>query len=926
MGYFDGYWRFKSSTEITKNGEQTFEIVYEDNYKNTMSVNLNVKGKIDLSYINITKYPDKSKYNLNDTIETEGIVVTGYLQDGSTIIIPKKSGSANGWYINDMDITVKTYGDSVVTVYYTDENTNTTFSDVFPIHCNVTQSDKIKVTESKPITSLPDVYSQGSQLVLDDYHIAYVYNLLTGTAFDEDILYNSTYNISDKKDFTYNGRKVSGWNTNPDGSGNSYSLNQISSDNLAGRGAIKVLYAQYKENEPPSVPTIAVEYQNGSGNTGKLDTSGKEIGTFTVTPGVDPEGEEVTTTFSCMNPDGVSLSSISTNKYKAEFTKASPAVVFRAVSKDPEGLSSDSTLTCVINREDGSFSGTGKFTKHTSANPNLDVRYKKECSSFKSSKSALVPGCYISKIGMKVYIGSHNNTNGYDYILAYRYNSYGQLIKNEDGTDYQIIYSGNFGNVLDRSDGLIEYQLSDDVRQVELYVACVGHDHLTCVSENSNITWNLSYTYSASISDNPDTTPEPETPTPSEEQDTSEESEDSTYYNLDTVKDFTHNWGYKELGSDTALTTAYTRIYNSYINNGNKSKVRYTNRSTNAITEVDATVSGATGDNSWLNGMLYVPIKDLNITYDDGEIGSYLIRMIEQDCPEVMWKWVSTAPYAYTHSSNTYTALYLAHYSVSERNTLLNTVENTFNIICNLVHTNYPGITYQNDTYDNNNARYTELQKKQIAKVIHDYLELHNHYGDNSATGYVYNQNLYAAMSNGDKDPVCASYTQAFKYCCDRWGIPCIAIIGHVNDDTNGNHAWNIVSYKSGDIKTLASDSNNWQEVDCTWDDLSSRATLSQDPEQFQTMCIWDHFNVTTEEINSGVTVAQLELGNDMYIPSWKGADRFRDYAFSSSENANGADEIGVYKTYPTGTCTSNKFTKWDRNYDTNAEWQYKGF
>ena len=387
---------------------------------------------------------------------------------------------------------------------------------------------------------------------------------------------------------------------------------------------------------------------------------------------------------------------------------------------------------------------------------------------------------------------------------------------------------------------------------------------------------------------------------------------------LSQDRDFSGKWGWYTIRNNNAQKELYKRIYNAHMNNGKEATVKYTNFTTGATQTCNSLFNGS----GTYNGYLYVPVDDLNISNVDDVW--YVNGIIEQDCPELIWKWQSSNP-AVCHRTSTglVADLCLCHYSVSDKNSKKVKIESTFNEICSLVKTHY-NITYVENTFTNNNTYYNELQKKQIAKVIHDYLEVHNHYGNVNEPEK--NQNVYAAMSKGDWHPVCASYSQAFKYCCERWGISCICIIGHAYNGSDGNHAWNMVSYKQQNPGALANNNAAWQEVDCTWDDMSTYNKLNEyasygiSAAMMTNACRWEHFNVTTSEINSGVTTKDYYFdGAQVYFPGGKESGRRKD-VYGPSDDSDGLPDIGVYTTHPVGTCSSNKYN------GSNGQVLYKGF
>lgn len=99
-------------------------------------------------------------------------------------------------------------------------------------------------------------------------------------------------------------------------------------------------------------------------------------------------------------------------------------------------------------------------------------------------------------------------------------------------------------------------------------------------------------------------------------------------------------------------------------------------------------------------------------------------------------------------------------------------------------------------------AQTTDLDVFQTVKFFHDYVILNCSY-DDSLTNY---SNAYGALVEGKA--VCEGYARAFKYLCDRVGIPCELVIG----STNVDHMWNVVQI-DGD----------WYHIDLTWDDPKNK-------------------------------------------------------------------------------------------------------
>lgn len=88
-------------------------------------------------------------------------------------------------------------------------------------------------------------------------------------------------------------------------------------------------------------------------------------------------------------------------------------------------------------------------------------------------------------------------------------------------------------------------------------------------------------------------------------------------------------------------------------------------------------------------------------------------------------------------------------------------------------------------------------------KSLHDYLCNNVVYSLFARRCY----DAYGALVDGKA--VCQGYSEAFKYICDIYKIPCICVIGI---SQNENHMWNAVQAEDGE----------WYFVDCTWDDQNT--------------------------------------------------------------------------------------------------------
>jgi len=122
----------------------------------------------------------------------------------------------------------------------------------------------------------------------------------------------------------------------------------------------------------------------------------------------------------------------------------------------------------------------------------------------------------------------------------------------------------------------------------------------------------------------------------------------------------------------------------------------------------------------------------------------------------------------------------------------------------------------------------------QRAKVVHDYLVLHNNYGSSDM-----DQTMAAALSSSCQ-PVCMSYSLAMKWCCNRLGVQCEIVTGTAG---GGGHAWNMINYgEPVDYSYNSFDASSWYEMDVTWDDPLGM------PESYVG---YNYFNLTTDDITN---------------------------------------------------------------------------
>lgn len=121
------------------------------------------------------------------------------------------------------------------------------------------------------------------------------------------------------------------------------------------------------------------------------------------------------------------------------------------------------------------------------------------------------------------------------------------------------------------------------------------------------------------------------------------------------------------------------------------------------------------------------------------------------------------------------------------------------------------------------------LDEFQTLKYFHDYIILNCSYDADEENC----SNAYGVFIDGKA--VCEGYARAFKYLCDKVGIPCELVIGN----TDIEHMWNIVEIDG-----------NWYHVDVTWDDPKNK-----DGDYIS----YSYFNLSDEQIFIDHTV------NDTY-------------------------------------------------------------
>ena len=388
------------------------------------------------------------------------------------------------------------------------------------------------------------------------------------------------------------------------------------------------------------------------------------------------------------------------------------------------------------------------------------------------------------------------------------------------------------------------------------------------------------------------------------------ESNETTFipdYDVE-VADEKYRWGMYEIKNDTSLDaetrnkyiSLYRRIYaafrwNDYSENGYK----ITNFSTgNKETKEKGFFKTHTvkinGTTYTLSNSLYISVEDLGIT--DYSVLAYVWGLVYADCPEILvrWRWTNLDTHFYwgTLSSGVIQYMYLAGWDPTDLANKKGHIRNVLNAINSKIKS-VIGLTHKDGPFADKVTLYTSTQKRNIAKIIFDYLVVANQYGDaNSGEGY--NQILWPAMSYQSSTnvniykPVCASYAHAFKYCCWEWGIDAIWVPGQGGEENSRDalHAWNMVNYNSyGPWTPNYHKSEYWQEVDITWGDSGA---------YFDNKINYFYLNATENSFHNG------EDCGGTYKHHYK--------AYYGKTNYY----IEKYKNYPANgrtTCSTNKYS-----------------
>ena len=309
----------------------------------------------------------------------------------------------------------------------------------------------------------------------------------------------------------------------------------------------------------------------------------------------------------------------------------------------------------------------------------------------------------------------------------------------------------------------------------------------------------------------------------------------------DDPQEVEYGWGYSLLRSD-AQRECYKRLVNAWIYSDKYGSYYYTNFTDGnryQVANVVGTYLTATG--------LKVYLGDLSISVLDFPT---IFNAVRQDMVGGVYKFYfddMAVSYLFSVSGLNVNYAYLPYYEWSSQKSKLRNMRNAVDEVNALVKYYY-NIDFVDQKFTLNLTRLTSIQKRNVVKVIHDYLVRHNIYGS-STTAYTGNQIAWSALSNHITEPVCAGYARAFAYLCTIWGITSLIVPGYVESESEGNHMWNVVSYsqKKPSQCTLSSE---WSEIDVTWDD----PTLSgQDDGEHYTpypdYIRWKYFNVTTSWI-----------------------------------------------------------------------------
>lgn len=163
------------------------------------------------------------------------------------------------------------------------------------------------------------------------------------------------------------------------------------------------------------------------------------------------------------------------------------------------------------------------------------------------------------------------------------------------------------------------------------------------------------------------------------------------------------------------------------------------------------------------------------------------------------------------------------------------------------------------------------MDEFQTLKFFHDYIILNCSYDANSQNY----SNAYGVFVDGKA--VCEGYSRAFKYLCDKVGIPCELVIGN----TDIEHMWNLVEING-----------NWYHIDVTWDDPKNK-----DGDYIS----YSYFNLSDEQIFVDHTV------NDTYVlPVAKSNDmNYFNYYNLYINSLEQLEDVVYYQVY--NACLNDK-------------------
>ena len=355
------------------------------------------------------------------------------------------------------------------------------------------------------------------------------------------------------------------------------------------------------------------------------------------------------------------------------------------------------------------------------------------------------------------------------------------------------------------------------------------------IIKKGEVVLGITGTHECSTEDTPDVPDVPVNP----DIEIDEEDPSVSYYNADTLS-YRFRPGYKWGGWETIINhsgssynAAYMRMYNAHFFNG--TEYGYFCQYNNG----DKTYHRAHYTTTDGQKLLTCYIADLNLTIDEC---AYLYKILRYDCPELIMKHTN---FRYFINASGYVSYLLFDtFDETVRQGYKDTIFDTFKDICTVIKQQYSNINTDavcESFYASvNEAYYSRNDKVKIAKVIHDYLVLHNTYHESSVPNL--DQTLYPAMSNGRETPVCASYAHAFQWCCQKFGIWCNVISGQTA--SGEKHMWNMICYENygGWGDTNSREQGNWSECDVTWDDPTDGGP---------SYCRWTFFNVTTDVMKS---------------------------------------------------------------------------